>query len=106
MSWYICNVCGHLFEDGEEAHIKEQLDVIDGQPVYENRTGCPMCGGDYEEAVECAVCGGHFHVYDLSFGVCDECYETALSDKNILYDFALGDPEGFAEFLIERVKHD
>jgi hypothetical protein len=55
---YICKECGHIFEEGEQKTYVERHDEVDGFPEY--FSCCPVCGGDYEEAVICEACGGAF----------------------------------------------
>lgn len=59
---YICKECGHIFEEGEQSTYIERHDEVDGFPEY--FSCCPVCGGDYEEAVICEACGGAFHPDD------------------------------------------
>lgn len=51
--------CGHLFEEGEQKTRKEERGEFWGNPCCENVSGCPLCGGAYEEATACKICGGY-----------------------------------------------
>ena len=61
MSWYKCNDCGHIFEDGEFVVKSEYMGECWGTPSYDTFHYCPSCGGDgWEEAGHCARCRGVF----------------------------------------------
>lgn len=97
--FYICERCGHIFEDGEEAYQEEVLDWLDGVPVKEERSVCPVCGGDFDVAAECVCCGGHFHKDDLlPGGVCRECVNSSMT-IDTLTEFANEDLDCYAEFI-------
>ena len=86
MSWYKCNDCGHIFEDGEASCYSEYMGECHGSPAYDSFSCCPCCGGDYETAKTCEVCGGVFLYDEMTDGVCDECLkEAAMKYK---YDIA------------------
>ena len=65
MSWYKCNSCGHIFEGGEERMWNE--------PSGEPWSGCPCCGGGFDEAKECKNCGGVCSSEELYGGLCETC---------------------------------
>lgn len=74
-----CWSCGHIFEDGEEAHVIEDYG--------ERRSVCPICHGDFGEATACKICGSYEHIgEDEEF--CANCAKDvhdrfdALIDKN------------------------
>lgn len=50
---YICLDCGHTFS--EPAHYTERHGL--SQPPYEEFSGCPACGGAFDEAIFCEGCG-------------------------------------------------
>ena len=52
----VCLDCGHEFEWGEEAHWEERhgLDPFEGPG--EKFTGCPVCGGAFEEVYRVGEC--------------------------------------------------
>lgn len=87
MSWYKCNDCGHIFEDGEFYVQSEYMGECWGAPAYKDFSYCPSCGGDgWEEAESCSRCNGVFLEDELTDGICDECLnEIAMSYK---YDIA------------------
>lgn len=65
---YRCEICGHLFEEGEE---KTYIDPS----TSEEWKVCPICKGDYEESVKCAMCGENFFESDLHNDLCNDCLE-------------------------------
>lgn len=71
MTMYKCNVCGHLFEEGEEKTIFNDLGECHGFPVKEPIDVCPVCKGDYEEAKPCKICGTYDKDNDEDY--CREC---------------------------------
>jgi hypothetical protein len=75
---YKCLECGHIFEEGEQAEWEERHS-LDTTP-YEKWSGCPLCRGDYGEAVRCVCCGAEFLEEELTDGVCDGCVED-LKDQ-------------------------
>lgn len=87
MSWYKCNDCGHVFEDGEFAVKSEYMGECFGFPTYDTFLYCPSCGGDgWETAGHCAKCRGVFLEDELTEGLCAECLnEIAMEYK---YDIA------------------
>ena len=70
---YKCIECGHIFEDGEQKQWQENLGEFWGAPAHAIMTGCPHCGGDYEETRPCIICGGENFRDDLNSGICVEC---------------------------------
>ena len=70
---YKCVECGHIFEQGEEKRWLENRGEYWGQPAYEKMTGCPYCGGDYEETEPCAICGTETLCDELNGGICADC---------------------------------
>ena len=97
---YICMDCGHIFEDGEEKHWVERHGFEDGPGEY--MTGCPLCGGAYEQAKHCTVCG-KATLEDELFGgqYCKDCL-----NGEITYDTALRffEDTGYLElFMFEKV---
>lgn len=87
---YKCLDCGHIFDDGEEAVVREYHDEIPGG-FYEELASCPICGGEYEKAVRCEICGGAFLKDELYSGYCcEECLQEALTPESFL-DFSESD---------------
>lgn len=86
MSWYKCNECGHIFEDGEFYVQSEYMGECWGTPAYDTFRYCPSCGGDeWEEAGHCAKCHGIFLDDEMTEGLCEEC----LSDIAVSYKYDL-----------------
>ena len=67
---YRCDECGHIFEQGEEK--------ITIQPHGEEMSGCPLCGGSYEELQECEICGAPLDNDERKF--CSSCKKD-IADK-------------------------
>ena len=73
---WICLDCRETFE-------KPRLYVEThglSTPPYEEKMGCPYCGGNYAEAHECDVCG---HYIDRPYirlangeRICDNCHQV------------------------------
>lgn len=72
-----CYECGHVFEIGEEKTWVENYG--------EHMSGCPMCGGSYEETVQCSICGSEHLEDELDGGVCEECIDTYRYDVNMCF---------------------
>ena len=85
---YICLDCGNIFEDGEiESWVEPH-----GETMY----GCPMCRGNYEEAVACSVCGSEHLEEDLNGGVCDDCINGYRRDFDFCYHISLCEEENIS----------
>ena len=78
-----CLDCGHIFEKGEEDRWEEPRGEFWGQPVTETVTGCPCCGGVYEETQPCSVCHSEQLKNDLYGGICKECLSKYENDLDI-----------------------
>ena len=89
---YKCCECGHLFEDGEESHWVEDYG--------EEFSGCPVCGGTYEETVQCRGCESHHIDVDLYAGYCIGCIGKAM-DKTTMTDY-LKDKDLETAFYLEE----
>lgn len=74
-----CLECGWLFPKGEEDRWEESGEFW-GQPVSETVTGCPSCGGAYEETTPCVECGKEHLADDLYGGMCKKCLEPYVND--------------------------
>lgn len=61
-----CIDCGHLFE--EVKRYSEKVGECWGSPYYEERSGCPLCLGDYITVTPCKVCGEY-----TDGDYCQEC---------------------------------
>ena len=69
MELFKCVECGHLFEIGEQKTWVE--------PHGESMSGCPICGGSYEEAVACKICDTY---EDVEKNLCKECRERLKNE--------------------------
>ena len=74
---YRCCECGNLFEEGEQA-VWEETHGLDSQP-YEKWSGCPVCGGDFEEVHQCKECGGWHTDDELYSGWCEKCLRETIN---------------------------
>ena len=72
-----CCECGNLFEEGEQA-VWEETNGLDSQP-YEKWSGCPVCGGDYEEVHQCKECGEWHTEDELYDGWCEKCLRETIN---------------------------
>ena len=84
---YKCDICGHLFEEGEQKKWIENHGLEYGQG--EQWQGCPLCEGSYQEIEPCKICGSYEHNADEDY--CDEC------KKNVLKTFTILMNENFSE---------
>lgn len=70
---YKCYDCGHIFDEGEEKYIgdgwKEPIEAV-----------CPVCKGNFVEAVRCNCCKGVFLEEELEDGFCQECIDEKLNE--------------------------
>ena len=81
---YKCENCGHLFEEGEQA-VWEEKHGFDYGP-YEERRGCPMCMGDYEELHQCKGCD-EWHADDEMYDDwCEECLRQTI-DYDTFFEY-------------------
>lgn len=69
-----CKDCEHLFEESEIANWTEFIGERWGSPCFEEKTGCPICCGAYDEAVACKICGSYEGVEEDE-EYCEECKE-------------------------------
>lgn len=74
---YKCMECEHLFEEGEQKTWKEDRGEFWGSPCYEEMSGCPLCDGEYDEAIPCKICGGYGEMEDEE-EYCNECKKDVL----------------------------
>ena len=96
---YICTKCNHIFEEGEAKIIRENQGECFGYSAVESYTVCPICEGEYEEAVRCSICEEYHLEEDLTNGICDSCL-----DKEVNYDDVLKfllETEGLKYFVFE-----
>lgn len=79
-----CLDCGHIFEEGEQA-TREERHPYGSTTASEYFAVCPVCGGDFEEAVRCEKCGGAFLEDELIGGYyCRECLRSAMNFDSFL----------------------
>lgn len=106
-----CVECDNIFEIGEEKNWIE--------PHGENMSGCPICGGAYEETVRCKKCGSNHLKNELTAGVCDECIDGQKDNIDMCFKISenenvqielnafltsVFDKATIEEILIERLK--
>jgi hypothetical protein len=116
---YICLDCGHIFDEGEQISFQEAMGERFGEKVYRKISGCPICGGEYEETKPCAICGSEQLEEDLNGGICDECIDKYKHDIDMCYKVgkydddkveincflaAMFDKKEIEEILFNRVK--
>ena len=76
MSKLKCLECGNVFDDDEISYWSESRGEFWGEPCSEEMSGCPYCGGDYEDAYECEECGEYFTLDELDENhLCEDCRE-------------------------------
>jgi hypothetical protein len=71
MSTYVCLECYETFDEDEIA-VWEETHGLDSPP-YEQRSGCPYCGGAYVKTYRCNVCGEYINT-DTYVEVDDKLY--------------------------------
>lgn len=68
---YVCDHCGEAFTLENAKHL---VTDIGGDTL------CPNCGStDIEEATRCKVCREIVREYELKSGVCQSCFNDAVS---------------------------
>ena len=82
---YKCVECGHIFEEGEQIRWDEDRSEFWGSDCSETMSGCPCCGGSYEETKACEICGSEHLESELVNGVCEECLDEYKNDANMCY---------------------
>lgn len=82
---YKCLECGHIFEEGEEAHYFENGEYW-GVPYSQKISCCPLCNGEYDETVPCEICGSAHLKEELTSGVCEECIEEYRYNIQTCYE--------------------
>ena len=90
---YICLDCGNIFEEGEQITFQENMGEHFGEKVYKKITGCPICGGEYEESTPCSICGSEHLEEELSGGVCDECIDEYKYNIDMCYKIGANDTD-------------
>ena len=90
---YICLDCGNIFEEGEQITFQENMGEHFGEKVYKKITGCPICGGEYEESTPCSICGSEHLEEDLNGGLCDECIDKYKNDIEMCFKIGKNDDD-------------
>ena len=72
-----CKDCGHLFEEGEQG-------VFRGgngwdEPEYREEF-CPVCKGEFEEAIICKCCDEWVFEEESTIGICEDCIKKYSQD--------------------------
>lgn len=96
---YKCLVCGHIFEEGEQAEWKETHGFNDG--FVEEFDGCPICHGNFEKTKSCKLCQGDFLEDELFDGICKHCLKDEI-DYDVAFDYMV-DNESLSIFVFEKV---
>ena len=90
---YICLDCGNIFEEGKQITFQENMGEHFGEKVYKKITGCPICGGEYEESTPCSICGSEHLEEDLNGGLCDECIDKYKNDFDMCFKIGKNDDD-------------
>ena len=88
-----CVDCGHIFEEGEERRWEEERGECGGILAYESMSGCPICEGNYEEAVRCEICGCLQFENEIFGGVCERCIDEHRKDFETCYKIGAEDEQ-------------
>ena len=88
---YKCVECGHIFEEGEQICWDEDRGEFWGSSCSETMSGCPCCGGSYEETKACEICGSEHLEEDLNGGLCDECIDKYKNDFDMCFKIGKND---------------
>ena len=84
MLMYKCEVCGHLFGDGEQRTVTETYGFPDS--LSERFNVCPLCGGDYQRVKQCHSCGDWHTEGKLFEGWCESCLKDSIN-YDTFYDY-------------------
>lgn len=90
---YKCVECGNIFEEGEQIRWDEDRGEFWGSSCSETMSGCPCCGGSYEETKACEICGSEHLENELLNGVCEECINEYKKDIDVCYKVGKNDFE-------------
>lgn len=80
---YRCYECGNIFEIPKTW--EEDRSQFWGMPCRERLSGCPECGGSYDEVCECAICGMDHAEDEMYNGICEDCIESCKHDVDTCY---------------------
>lgn len=92
-----CGDCGYLFEEDEIKNYSEKVGEVGLQDAYMNFSGCPNCGGGYEEIQACKLCGEYEE--NLDDGYCKSCINDIFKRLNSIIDDEFSEEE--KDFLRE-----
>lgn len=116
---YKCEVCGFVFEEGEEKRKVETHGFIDNR--YETWSCCPKCGGSFDEVECCDLCREDEAKSKVHNGVCEKCIAKCEKDLDICLAVgermtqsielngllaSLFEIEDIEKILIEKLKQD
>jgi DNA-directed RNA polymerase subunit RPC12/RpoP len=90
---YICLDCGNIFEEGEQITFQENMGEHFGVSCSKKISGCPLCGGEYEESTPCVFCGSEHLEEDLNGGLCDECIDKYKNDIEMCFKIGQNDDD-------------
>ena len=90
---YICLDCGHIFEEGEQTERSENRGEYWGVSCFQYLSGCPKCGGEYEESTPCAICGSEHLEEDLNGGLCDSCIDNYKNNIDMCFKVGKNDDD-------------
>ena len=90
---YICLDCGNIFEEGEQITFQENMGDRFGDKAYKIISGCPKCGGEYEESTPCSICGSEHLEEDLNVGLCDDCIDKYKNDIDMCFNIGKNDDD-------------
>lgn len=82
---YKCCDCGLVFE--QPKHYSEDRTPYGGmsEPGFtEHFTGCPSCGGTYDEAMLCQRCEDTYISTNFSYPFCAHCMSDLMNQYNKL----------------------
>ena len=88
-----CVECGHVFSEYELNTWEESRGEHFGIPCCEKMSGCPICEGDYDDAVECDVCGENHLASELTGGVCEDCIKKYQHDVDMHFKIGANDTD-------------
>ena len=79
----LCLECGAQFYEAATYTETHGLDV----PPFEVKSGCPVCGGVFVDALQCDVCGewitGNYVKIGGRMIVCDNCYSCRNVEDDV-----------------------
>lgn len=79
----LCLECDALFDAASTYMETHGLDT----PPFETKIGCPVCGGNFVEALQCDMCGqwitGEYIKIGYDTVVCDNCYSVRHVEDDV-----------------------